>query len=114
MLEKICSYSPDKASAATSTEDDSQLDDDLPLTAVKQLVLSEDNQQELCQIRNILQQISSNNCQHYESELNKWIDEDEKLLPLHSNDSVSIDERVIDESNVKHEEAISSFNNCIK
>lgn len=34
-------------------------------------------------------------------------------LPLYCDDSVSIEETVIDESKAKHEEVISSFNTCI-
>lgn len=56
MLKKIFSYSSDSPSA-TSSEYNS--DDDLPLTAVKKKPLFEDNQQELAEIRNLLEQISS-------------------------------------------------------
>ncbi|GJQ83825.1 hypothetical protein Trydic_g5683 [Trypoxylus dichotomus] len=40
-----------------------------------------------------------------ETELNEWIDGDDDLLPLHSDDSVSNHETVIDKPKVKHEEA---------
>ncbi|KAK9720477.1 hypothetical protein QE152_g22082 [Popillia japonica] len=86
----------------------------LPLIPVKQKLLSEDDQQELTEVRIKLQQISSDNHQHYETLLSEWIDAGEKLLPLHSDDSVSSDKSVIDEPRVKHEETISSFNTCIK
>lgn len=81
---------------------------------MKEKLLSEDNQQELTEIRNILQQISSDNHQHYETELNERIDGGNDLLPLHSDDSVSNDKTVIDELKVKHEKAISSFNTFTK
>ncbi|GJQ74853.1 hypothetical protein Trydic_g21689 [Trypoxylus dichotomus] len=108
MLEKIFSYSTDNASAATSSEND------LPLTAVKKKLSSEDNQQGLTEIRNMLQQISSHNHQYHETELNEWIDGYDDLLPQRSDESVSSDETVTDEPKVKHEGAISSFNTCIK
>ncbi|KAK9685108.1 hypothetical protein QE152_g38299 [Popillia japonica] len=57
MLQKIFSYSPDNASPAISSEDDS--DDDLPITAVPEMVLAKDNQQELTEMRNMLQEILS-------------------------------------------------------
>ncbi|KAK9687199.1 hypothetical protein QE152_g36625 [Popillia japonica] len=91
------------ASAATPSQDNS--DYDLPLTAVTEELLSRDNQQELTDIRNH---------QHSEAKHNDWTDENEDLLPLHSNDSVSNDETVIDNPKVKHEEAISSFKTCTK
>lgn len=50
-MKKIFSYSRDNASAAVLSEDYS--DNDLPLTAVKEMLLSEDKQQELTEIRNI-------------------------------------------------------------
>lgn len=55
-------YSTDNAFAATLSEDDS--DGDLTGTAVKKILPSEDNQQELTGIRNMLLQISSDNYQH--------------------------------------------------
>ncbi|GJQ69153.1 hypothetical protein Trydic_g6309 [Trypoxylus dichotomus] len=110
MLDKIFSYSTDNASAATSSEDGP--DNDLLLTAVKKKLLSEDNQQKHTEIRNVLQQMSSGNDQHNETELNKWINGDDNLLPLHSDDSVSNNETGINEPKVKHEEAINSFNTC--
>ncbi|GJQ78141.1 hypothetical protein Trydic_g2477 [Trypoxylus dichotomus] len=77
---------------------------------VKKKLLSEKNQQELTEIRSMLQQISSDNHQLNETELNEWIDGDDDLLRLHSDDSVSNDEMVIDEPKMKHEEAIGNFN----
>ncbi|GJQ84680.1 hypothetical protein Trydic_g12702 [Trypoxylus dichotomus] len=70
-------------------------------------------------IRNILQQISSDNHQYNETE---WIDEDDDLLPIRHvheklsfyDDSFSNDETVINVPKVKHEDAISSFSTCIK
>ncbi|GJQ86120.1 hypothetical protein Trydic_g15274 [Trypoxylus dichotomus] len=59
-------------------------------------------------------QIVKEDGEHNETELNEWIDGDDDLLPLHSDDNVSNDETVIDERKVKHDEAISSFNICIK
>ncbi|KAK9708632.1 hypothetical protein QE152_g27088 [Popillia japonica] len=73
MLEKIFSYWPANASVVTSFQDDS--DDDLPLIAVKkQHSSSEDHPQELTENRNMLQQISSDNHQLYETKLYEWID----------------------------------------
>ncbi|GJQ82357.1 hypothetical protein Trydic_g426 [Trypoxylus dichotomus] len=88
-------YSTDNAFAATSSEDDS---DSTLFTEIK----------------NMLQQISSDNPRHNETELNEWIDGDDDLLPLHSDDCVSNDETVIDEPKMKHEEEISRFNTCLK
>ncbi|KAK9738863.1 hypothetical protein QE152_g9498 [Popillia japonica] len=105
--EKIFSYSPDNASAATLSEDDS--DDDLSLPAVKEILLSDDNQQELTEIRNTL-----HNHRHYETELHEWINRDDELSPLYSGDSVSIDETDMDKSKVKDEAATGSFKTCIK
>ncbi|KAK9675140.1 hypothetical protein QE152_g40602 [Popillia japonica] len=100
---KLFPYSPANASAATSSEDYSA--DDHPLIGVKKKLLSEDNQQELTKIRNMLQQILL-----FETEFQEWIERDDDLLPPHSDDSVLKDETGIGETKVKHEEAITSFN----
>jgi len=112
---KIFSYSTEDNSAATNQESEDDSDDDLPLDTVKERLLSvNDNQQNFTEINSLLQQISSDDHQFTESELTKWIAGDDKLLPLHSDDSVSDEEIVMNNPKVKHEEAISSFNTCIR
>lgn len=68
---------------------------------MKEKLLSEDNQQELTEIRNMFQQISCDNHRHYKTDLNEWIDRDDGILPLPSDDNASNDETVMDKPKAK-------------
>lgn len=81
---------------------------------MKVKLLFGDNQQGLIEIKYMLQHISSGNHQHYETELSECVDGDDDLLLLHSDDSVSKNEKVRAKPKIKHVEAISSFSTCLK
>lgn len=100
---------------ATRSESEWDLDDDIPLSIIKERWDSD--RQEFAEIGNMLQQINSDNYLPNEADIKNWISGDEEHLPLDNDnlgdDNLSPDEEVATDK-VKHDEAIMSFNTCIQ